>query len=104
MLVVNTYIYPVVLSSRSFQRFPEHRRSSENSTEDPTATRILAYRSHNEGHRPSTINQGFSPLQWERSQLSANTIKCSELLKDWLHRGVSYTLPADYIDDQYNDS
>jgi hypothetical protein len=29
----------------------------------PTATRILAYRSHNEGHRPSTINQGFSPLQ-----------------------------------------
>jgi hypothetical protein len=31
----------------------------------PTATRILAYRSHNEGHRPSTINQGFSPLQEE---------------------------------------
>jgi hypothetical protein len=29
----------------------------------PTAKRILAYRSHNEGHRPSTINQGFSPLQ-----------------------------------------
>jgi hypothetical protein len=35
----------------------------------------------------------------ERSQLSANTIKCSELLKDWLHRGVAHALPADYIGD-----
>jgi len=46
----------VVLSSRSFQRFPEHRRSSENSTEAPTATRLLAHRNHNEGHRPITMD------------------------------------------------
>jgi hypothetical protein len=35
---------------------------------------------------------------WERSQLSANTIKCSKLLKDWLYRGVAHSLPADYVD------
>jgi hypothetical protein len=39
----------------------------------PTATRILAYRSHNEGHRPSTINQGFSPLHHHQERLLIET-------------------------------
>jgi hypothetical protein len=26
------------------------------------------------------------------------------LLKDWLHRGVAHALPADYMDDEDNDS
>jgi hypothetical protein len=52
-----------------------------------------------------TFSKARRTTSWERSQLSANTIKCSELLKDWLHRGIAYTLPTDYIDsDQCSDS
>jgi hypothetical protein len=40
-------------------------------------------------------------MSWERSQLSANIIRCSEFLKDWSHRGVAYRLPNDYIDSDY---
>jgi hypothetical protein len=46
-----------------------------------------------------TFSKARRTTSWERSQLSANTIKCSELLKDWLHRGVAHALPADYIED-----
>jgi hypothetical protein len=38
---------------------------------------------------------------WERSQLSANTSRCLELLKDWSHCGVAYRMPNDYIDSDY---
>jgi hypothetical protein len=46
-----------------------------------------------------TFSKARRTTSWERFQLSANTIKYSELLKDWLHRGVAHALPADYIDD-----
>jgi hypothetical protein len=45
-----------------------------------------------------TFSKARRTTSWERSQLSANTIRCSELLKDWSHRGVAYRLPNDYID------
>jgi hypothetical protein len=51
-----------------------------------------------------TFSKARRTTSWERSQLSANTIKCSGLLKNWLHRGVAYALPADYIDDLDSDS
>ena len=52
-----------------------------------------------------TFSKARRITSWERSQLSANTIKCSELLKDWSHRGVAYRLPNNYIDsDDGNDS
>jgi hypothetical protein len=44
-----------------------------------------------------TFSKARRTSSWERSQLSANTIKCSELLKDWLYRGVAHSLPADYV-------
>jgi hypothetical protein len=47
-----------------------------------------------------TFSKARRTTSWERSQLSANTIKCSELLKDWLHKGVAHSLPADYVDTQ----
>jgi hypothetical protein len=51
---------------------------------DHTATRILAYHSHNEGHRPSTNHPGFSPLQlgssllqsWLEAELSSSSGNC----------------------------
>jgi hypothetical protein len=46
-----------------------------------------------------TFSKARRTTSWERSQLSANTIKCSELLKDWQHRGVAHALLDDYIDD-----
>jgi hypothetical protein len=46
-----------------------------------------------------TFSKARRTTSWKRSQLSANTIKCSELLKDCLHRGVAHALPTDYIDD-----
>ena len=49
-----------------------------------------------------TFSKARRTTSWERSQLSANTIKCSELLKDWLRRGVAHALPADYMDDEDN--
>lgn len=52
-----------------------------------------------------TFSKARRTTSWERSQLSANTIRCSELLKDWLHRGVSHALPTSYIDnDQDSDN
>jgi hypothetical protein len=48
-----------------------------------------------------TFSKARRITSWERSQLSANTIRCSELLKDWSHRGVAYRLPNDYIDSNY---
>lgn len=51
-----------------------------------------------------TFSKVRRTTSWERSQLSANTIKCSELLKDWLRRGVAHALPADYRDNEDNDS
>ncbi|KAI1507615.1 hypothetical protein Ptr86124_013472, partial [Pyrenophora tritici-repentis] len=48
-----------------------------------------------------TFSKARRTTSWERSQLSANTIRCSELLKDWSHRGVAYRLPNDYIDSNY---
>jgi hypothetical protein len=67
MLVVSLYVQWCCLREAS--------SNSENADEAPripprvpTATRLSAYHGHNESHRPSTINQGFSPLQeclWE---------------------------------------
>jgi hypothetical protein len=52
-----------------------------------------------------TFSKARRTTSWERSQLSANTIRCSELLKDWLHRGVPHALPTNYIDsDQDSDN
>ena len=52
-----------------------------------------------------TFSKARRTTSWERSQLSANTIRCSELLKDWLHRGVSHALPTSYINnDQDSDN
>jgi hypothetical protein len=51
-----------------------------------------------------TFSKARRTTSWERSQLSANTIKSSELLKDWLHRGVAHALLDDYIGDQESDS
>jgi hypothetical protein len=51
-----------------------------------------------------TFSKARRTTLWERSQLSANTSKCSELLKDSLHRGVAHVLPADYVDNQDSDS
>ena len=45
-----------------------------------------------------TFSKARRTTSWERSQLSANTIRCSELLKYWSHRGVAYRLPNNYID------
>jgi hypothetical protein len=51
-----------------------------------------------------TFGKARWTTSWEQSQLSANTIKCSELLEGWMYHGVAYALPADYIDDQGSDS
>ena len=48
-----------------------------------------------------TFSKARRTTSWERFQLSANTIRCSELLKDWSHRGVAYRLPNDYVDSNY---
>jgi hypothetical protein len=52
-----------------------------------------------------TFSKARRTTSWERSQLSANTTRCSELLKDWLHRGVPHALPTNYVDsDQGSDN
>lgn len=63
---------------------------------------LLAFAMSAESER--MFSKARRTTSWERSQLSANTIKCSEVLKEWLHREVAHALPADYIDDQDSDS
>jgi len=45
-----------------------------------------------------TFSKARRTTSWKRSQLSANIIRWSELLKDWLHRGVPYAPPTHHID------
>jgi hypothetical protein len=48
-----------------------------------------------------TFSKARRTTLWEMSQLSANTIRCSELIKDWSRYGLAYRLPNDYINSNY---
>jgi hypothetical protein len=61
---------------------------------------LLAFAMSAESER--TFSKAKRTTSWERFQLSANTIRCSELLKDWPHRGVPHALPINYIDSDQN--
>jgi hypothetical protein len=51
-----------------------------------------------------TFSKARRTMLGERSQLNANTIRCSELSQDWSHHVVTYRLPNDYIDSNYGSS